>query len=62
MRKRLIDLLAGEQPRVYPIAIRADVVVRIFDLPADLTQAEAAKIAAVVHALAAPSHEAKDGG
>lgn len=57
MRKRLIDVLVGEHPRVYPIPLRADVVVRICDLPADLTQAEAAKIGAIVKALAAPSDE-----
>jgi hypothetical protein len=37
---------------VYPIPIRADVVVRIHGLPFDLTPAEAEKIAAVVKAMA----------
>lgn len=53
-RRTMIDVL-NEEPRVYPIPIRRDVTVRIFNLPADLTQAEADKIAAVVKALASLS-------
>lgn len=40
-------------PNVYPIPIRADLVVRIHGLPFDLTKAEAERIANVVKAMAA---------
>lgn len=39
-------------PNVYPIPIRADLVVRIHGLPFDLTRAEAERIANVVKAMA----------
>lgn len=40
---------------VFPVPIRADLVVNISNIPSDLTELEAAKIAAVVKALAVPS-------
>jgi hypothetical protein len=43
---------SGSSPNVYPIPIRADLVVRIHGLPFDLTKAEAEKIANVVRAMA----------
>ena len=45
---------AGSSPaaNVFPIPIRADVVVRIHNLPFDLSSAEAEKISAVVKAMA----------
>lgn len=39
---------------IIPIPLRADLTVRIWGLPIDLTPAEAAKIGAVVTALAEP--------
>lgn len=39
-------------PNVYPIPIRADLVVRIHGLPFDLTKAEAERIANIVKAMA----------
>lgn len=53
-RKTMAEVLASE-PRVYPIPLRADVTVQLHNLPADLTPAEADKIAAVVRALATPA-------
>jgi hypothetical protein len=44
-----------QSANVFPIPIRADVVVRIMNLPFDLTQIEASKIADVVKALAMKS-------
>lgn len=46
------EVTAQPSANVFPIPIRADVVVRINGLPFDLTPAEADKIAAVVKALA----------
>jgi hypothetical protein len=43
---------ASTTANVYPIPIRADLVVRIHGLPFDLTRAEAEKIANVVRAMA----------
>jgi len=43
----------GATANVYPIPIRADLVVRIYGLPFDLTKSEAEKIANVVKAMAA---------
>jgi hypothetical protein len=43
---------SGPSANVFPIPIRADVVVRINGLPFDLTPAEAEKIASVVKAMA----------
>lgn len=40
---------------VFPVPIRADLIVNISNIPSDLTEQEAAKIAAVVKALAVPS-------
>lgn len=60
-RRTMIDVLSSE-PRVYPIPIREDATVRIFGLPADLTEAEANKIAAVVQALAHPEDSDRGGG
>lgn len=42
----------GASANVYPIPIRADLVVRIHGLPFDLTKSEAEKIANVVRAMA----------
>jgi hypothetical protein len=42
------------QSGVFPIQIREDLVVRIYPIPHDLTEAEAEKIARIVRALAAP--------
>jgi hypothetical protein len=44
--------MAQPSANVFPIPIRSDVVVRIHNLPFDLSQAEAAKIADVVKAMA----------
>lgn len=41
--------------RIMPIQIRPDVIVRILDIPHDLTMAEAQKIAAVVKAMGCPT-------
>lgn len=49
--------------RILPIPIRADLSVHIANIPLDLTQAEARKIASVVMALAtpiSPNQERKD--
>ncbi len=43
----------GGQPLVFPIPIREDVVVKIHNLPLDLTRAESERICAVIKALAA---------
>lgn len=51
MTRTMAEVLNSE-PRVYPIPIREDATVRIHGLPADLTKAEAEKIARVVMALA----------
>lgn len=59
MRRTVAEVLSGEPPRVYPIPIRADVTVRIHGLPADLTPAEADKIARVVQAMAVRDMEAR---
>lgn len=40
---------------VFPVPIRPDLIVNIANIPSDLTEAEAAKIAAVIKALAVPS-------
>lgn len=42
---------------IFPIPIRKDLVVFLQNIPLDLTQAEALKIAAVVQALAAPEKD-----
>jgi hypothetical protein len=42
---------------IFPIPIREDRVVYLQNIPLDMTQAEASKIAAVVHALACPEEE-----
>jgi hypothetical protein len=47
---KLIDPLG--QQMVFPVPIRPDVVVKIVGIPSDMTKREAAKIAAVVNALA----------
>ncbi len=47
----------SEPADILPIQIRPDVVVRIAGIPYDLTEAEAAKIAAVITAMAQPSGE-----
>jgi len=44
---------------VFPIPLRPDLVVQLHGLPADLTQAEADRIAAVVKALAVVGNERK---
>jgi hypothetical protein len=46
------ETVPHQSANVFPIPIRADVVVRIHNLPFDLSQAEAAKIADVVKAMA----------
>ena len=43
---------------IFPVPLREDLVVYLQNIPLDMTQAEASKIAAVVHALALPE---KDG-
>jgi hypothetical protein len=40
---------------IIPIPLREDLTVRVWGLPADLTKAEAARIGAVIMALATPS-------
>lgn len=47
-----VSSTAMHSPNVYPIPIRADLVVRIHGLPFDLTRAEAERIANVVKAMA----------
>ena len=42
-----------------PIPLRADLTVEVWNLPSDLTQAEAARIAAIVTAYAAPAEAEK---
>lgn len=53
--------LALNPPRsphdIFPVPIREDLVVYLQNIPLDLSQAEARKIAAVVHALALPKEE-----
>ena len=59
-REKVVDDSASHRPdhqvaptaNVFPIPIRADLVVRIHGLPFDLTAAEAEKIASVVKAMA----------
>jgi len=47
--------------RIIPIIIRCDAVVNIFGLPFDLTPAEAAKISAVIMAMAKKPSQQADG-
>lgn len=42
---------------IFPIPLREDLIVYVQNVPLDMTQAEARKIAAVVHALAIPEEE-----
>jgi hypothetical protein len=49
----IVAAVGSSTATVYPIPIRADLVVRIHGLPYDLTKAEAEKIANVVKAMAA---------
>ena len=42
---------------IFPVPLREDLVVYLQNIPLDMTQAEADKIAAVVHALALPEKE-----
>ena len=53
--------LALNPPRspheIFPVPIREDLVVYLQNVPLDLTQDEARKIAAVVHALALPEED-----
>ena len=53
--------LALNPPRsphdIFPVPLRQDLVVYLQNIPLDMTQAEARKIAAVVHALALPEEE-----
>lgn len=46
--------------RILPIPIREGLTVYVQDIPHDLSQAEATKIANVVIALATPSQEGRD--
>jgi hypothetical protein len=46
------EMMSAPNANVFPIPIRADVVVRVHGLPFDLTIAEAEKIASVVKAMA----------
>lgn len=41
-----------DEARVFPIPLREDLIVRILDLPADLTLAEAEKLGRVLAAMA----------
>jgi len=45
---------------ILPIQIRPDLVVRIAGIPHDLTEAEAAKITAVIIAMAQPKEQSDD--
>jgi hypothetical protein len=51
-RRPDVETILREHPRVFPIPLRANVTVRLFDVPADLTPSEADKIARVIKALA----------
>ena len=42
---------------IFPVPLREDLVVYLQNVPLDMTQAEASKIAAVVHALALPEKD-----
>lgn len=42
---------------IFPVPLREDLIVYLQNIPLDMTQAEARKIAAVVHALAVPEEE-----
>lgn len=42
---------------IFPVPLREDLVVYLQNIPLDMTQAEASKIAAVVHALALPEQD-----
>jgi len=58
---RAREQLALNPPRqphdIFPVPLREDLVVYIQNVPLDMTQKEAAKIAAVIHALADPDTE-----
>jgi len=53
--------LALNPPRspydIFPVPLREDLIVYLQNVPLDMTQAEARKIAAVVQALALPEEE-----
>ena len=53
--------LALNPPRspheIFPVPIREDLVVYLQNIPLDLTQEEARKVAAVIHALALPEED-----
>ena len=46
-----------DYPLVIPVPIRPDVIVRLVDIPHDLTKAEAERIARIVIAMAVPDGE-----
>lgn len=58
---RAREELALNPPRsphdIFPVPLREDLIVYLQNIPLDMTQTEARKIAAVVHALAVPDEE-----
>jgi hypothetical protein len=53
----MTDFMEQQENRILPIKIRKDLTIHIQDLPFDMTEAEAKKIANVILALASEDRE-----